>query len=94
LNQAGLSGNSGLTVAEPAVKLGLQFVARQLDDVQTEFEVGRRVEVTPGRLLAPQGLCIQHARLLMVPSALLWSHGPERGETEGTHGTPLNLVLK
>jgi hypothetical protein len=64
-------GKSGLTVAEQAVKLGMQFVTTEFDDVQTEFEIGRRIEVTPGRLLAPQGLCVKHARLVKRPSAVL-----------------------
>jgi hypothetical protein len=64
-------GKSGLTVAEQALKLGMQFVTTQFDDVQTEFEIGRRIKVTPRRLLARQRLCAGHARLLKGPDALL-----------------------
>ena len=49
----------------------MQFVTTEFDDVQTEFEIGRRIKVTPGRLLARQGLCAEHARLLKGPGALL-----------------------
>jgi hypothetical protein len=71
LNRLGLSGKSGLTVAEQALKLGMQFVTTQFDDVKTEFEIGRRIKVTSGRLLARQGLCAGHARLVKGPSSLL-----------------------